>query len=54
MTIQEITSVEQWFEYQATTLKLLAPIPDLAWVKDVLERNANTVRVVSGIEMIGG
>lgn len=38
-SIQEITSVEQWFEYQATTLKLLAPIPELARVKNVLERN---------------
>lgn len=36
---QEITSPEQWFEYQATTLKLLAPIPELATVKDVLARN---------------
>jgi hypothetical protein len=37
--IQELTSVEQWFKHQATALKLLAPIPDLASVKDVLERN---------------
>jgi hypothetical protein len=36
---QEITSVEQWFEHQANALKLLAPVPDLAEVKDVLERN---------------
>jgi hypothetical protein len=36
---QDITSVEQWFEQQANALKLLAPIPGLAKVKDVLERN---------------
>jgi hypothetical protein len=36
--IQEITSVEQWFEFQASALKLVAPIPELSRVKNVLER----------------
>jgi hypothetical protein len=36
---QDITSVEQWFEHQANALKLLAPVPGLAEVKNVLERH---------------
>jgi predicted metalloenzyme YecM len=36
---QEITSVEQWFELQAQNLKLMAPIPELDSVKDILQRN---------------
>jgi hypothetical protein len=39
VAVQEITSVEQWFEHQANALKLLAPVPGLAKVKDVLERH---------------
>ncbi len=37
--VQEFNSVEQWFQTQADSLKLLAPTPDLAMVKDVLQRN---------------
>lgn len=36
---QEITSVEQWFEHQAKALNLLAPMPNLDEVKNVLERH---------------
>jgi hypothetical protein len=37
--VQELNSVEHWFESQAHSLKLMAPIPDLSTVKDVLQRN---------------
>jgi hypothetical protein len=37
--VQKINSVEQWFQAQAGSLKLLAPVPDLSTVKDVLQRS---------------
>lgn len=37
--IQDISSVEQWFEFQVNALRLLAPLPDLATVTDVLQRH---------------
>jgi hypothetical protein len=35
---QRIKSVERWFQAQADSLNLLAPSPDLATVKDILQR----------------
>jgi hypothetical protein len=35
---KELSSVEQWFHTQADSLKLLAPMPELAVVRDTLER----------------
>jgi hypothetical protein len=37
--VQELSSVEQWFHAQVNSLKLLAPIPELATVRDILERH---------------
>jgi hypothetical protein len=37
--IQETTTVEQWFELQAESLKLLAPQADLSTVKNALHQH---------------
>ncbi|NJM76242.1 MAG: hypothetical protein HC852_11195 [Acaryochloridaceae cyanobacterium RU_4_10] len=36
---QKLSSVEQWFHAQVISLKLLAPMPELATVRGILERH---------------